>query len=485
MHVPKRIRSGLAWLAIGLLSLQSHALTLGDLAVSSSASPSFTASLPFSDDKPVRISELQTRLATDAEYAQWGLQIPPVIRELRVRVVPASQAVGYVEMYSVTPLSQSNFDLVVWASYAGQTMLTHYKVGLQDAPSLIKGRTLSSSQAISPVKRTASSGPASINEKPHTAAQNNAVLAAPAPVQLVKQDIRQLEAPPTARMVSVAPTATTTEHRNSNPVAAAVNGAGRSTLTTPSQSSGAFSLGSLILMFSLVLFLFGFLLGRQRQSNGADHTPTRPVHPKTVGASMRPSMPPKQRQPQTMHSAFALQAFAPTHTPAVRSVEPKPSVQPFQAETPAPPIAKQAMVNATVLAESYAAVVSSPVLQTAGHDVTAPLTPSQQVQSMPAQASAVLEIDPTPMPSVNPISSMALASRPHTTALPTPRRSNTFGHLSRPRKAKSAGDSNIDLAKIYLSMGDPTTAQMVLRQVLEEGSDAEKAIAEQLMQEMA
>ena len=282
-------------------------------------------------------------------------------------------------------------------------------------------------------------------------------------------------------MSSDVPTATTNEHRNSNPVAAAVHGASRNTLTTPSPTSGSFGVGSLILVFSLVLFLFGFLLGRQRQNNAADHTSTRP-HANTIGASKRRSMSSQNGQPRTMPNAVALQAFMPTHTPAVGGVKPKPVVQPFQADTPAPPVVKPAMANTPVLAKSNATVVSSPVLQTAGHDASAALlTPQQQ----PPDASVLLEIDPTPTPAVNPISSMALASRPHTTALPTPRRSNAFGHFSKPRKAKSAGDSNIDLAKIYLSMGDPTTAQMVLRQVLEEGSDAEKAIAEQLMQEMA
>jgi FimV-like protein len=53
------------------------------------------------------------------------------------------------------------------------------------------------------------------------------------------------------------------------------------------------------------------------------------------------------------------------------------------------------------------------------------------------------------------------------------------------RKTKSAADSHIDLAKIYLSMGDPTTAQMVLQQVLAHGTEAERAQAEKLMQEMA
>jgi hypothetical protein len=153
MHVLSLTGYGLVFLWLGLLSLPAQALSLGNLTVSSNASPSFTASLPFSDDKPVRLPELQTRLATDAEYAQWGMQMATAVRELRLRVVPASQTVGYVELYSPTALSQDSFDLLVWASYAGQTMLTHYKVVVQDVPSLIKGKTLSISQPSSNTPR--------------------------------------------------------------------------------------------------------------------------------------------------------------------------------------------------------------------------------------------------------------------------------------------------------------------------------------------
>jgi FimV-like protein len=79
---------------------------------------------------------------------------------------------------------------------------------------------------------------------------------------------------------------------------------------------------------------------------------------------------------------------------------------------------------------------------------------------------------------------MTVVARTPATALPTPGLASVPGRSKKAGKAKSLGDSNIDLAKIYMSMGDPTTAQMLLQQVMEQGSAAEKAQAEQLMQEM-
>jgi Tfp pilus assembly protein FimV len=103
MHITQRrghsLKACLLWLWLCLLGMPSHALTLGDLAVSSSAAPSFSASFPFSDDRPVRLAEMQARVATRGEYARWGYPVPSVLRELRVRVVPASETVGYVELY--------------------------------------------------------------------------------------------------------------------------------------------------------------------------------------------------------------------------------------------------------------------------------------------------------------------------------------------------------------------------------------------------
>lgn len=77
---------------------------------------------------------------------------------------------------------------------------------------------------------------------------------------------------------------------------------------------------------------------------------------------------------------------------------------------------------------------------------------------------------------------VSAVSRVSAAALPTPGLATGQPRGRKTGTAKSAGSANIDLAKIYLSMGDPSTAQMVLQQVMEQGTDIEKAAAEQLLQ---
>ena len=81
---------------------------------------------------------------------------------------------------------------------------------------------------------------------------------------------------------------------------------------------------------------------------------------------------------------------------------------------------------------------------------------------------------------VEPANSVGMGLRTPATALPTPGL-QTFGTSRKVRKARSTETENIDLAKIYLSMGDPATARLLLEQAFDKGSDTEKALAHQLL----
>ncbi len=399
------VGASLLWL--GLLSSPGHALTLGDLAVSSRPAPSFNASLPFSDDKTVRLSELQTRIATDAEYAQWGLQMPKDVRQLRIRVVPASKTVGYIELYSLNPLTQDSFDLLVWASYAGQTILTRYKVVLLDMPSLIKGKTLSASSA------------AQTQQTPTTyakakKAQAAPVNQAPSPALNASEPGTSSQDTPTSSTnveatasESAAPEIRSAASETPPPTAAIAATSEAASEITDSPSTGTdrgWGISGWVIASSAILFLLGFLMGKRR--NRA-HT------------------------------------VSPASTPAQ---------------------------NNTAAHED--AVVAHPSAKPSTMTPAAVDSPSTGVkQTPPAEVSAH---------GVH----ITSASRPPSTALPTPGLLASRGRPIKRQQIKSAGNANIDLAKIYLSMGDPSTAQMVLQQVMEEGTEVERTAARQLLQEM-
>jgi FimV-like protein len=115
---------------------------------------------------------------------------------------------------------------------------------------------------------------------------------------------------------------------------------------------------------------------------------------------------------------------------------------------------------------------------------TSPAAQDTSAASNGSQEISGFEIMPASGRSLKPTSVMTAASRMPATALPTPRLMPDK-HLSKKSlKSKSMANEHIDLAKIYLSMGDPGTAQMVLQQVIEEGTEAEKSIASHLMQQM-
>jgi FimV-like protein len=485
MRVLVRYFSGL-WFA--LLSLTSHALTLGSLTVSSSESPSFTASLPFSDDNPVRLPELQTRLASDSEYAQWGLSVPPVARELRVRVVPASQTVGYVELYSLTPLSQNNFDLLVWASYSGQTVLTHYKVYLQPVPSLIKGKTLSTSQGFSPLWRPPIAVQRYAAEKPKKSVQPSKL---PVVTELPLPDGQKTQdSPPMESIRTSAPEAPPPhlgQMSNPAPLTAAVNG----TMAPPPPASAttdhALGMGGLLLVFSLVLFLFGFLVGRQRNEQTNHNKPLNSAR-RVTGPAVN-FVAPQRIHPIRNSHASTMKSRAekkPTtgHFSAMPFIQPQAIVTPVPPPSFAPPTDTARPPNAIIDRPdpSPAIVETEPTIapKVLAEPVTQPLP---EIRS--AKPVDMTDVMPVAAPPPNPVTSMAVVARTPATALPTPGFAQVSGRQRKPGKTKSAGDSNIDLAKIYLSMGDPATAQMVLQQVMEQGTEAEKAVAEQLMQEMA
>lgn len=550
MHaLARRTCSGVC-LCLGLLSLPAHALSLGNLTVSSNASTSFTASLPFSDDKPVRLPELQTRLATDAEYAQWGMPMAPVVRELRVRVVPASQTVGYVELFSPTALSQDNFDLLVWASYAGQTMLTHYKVSLQDVPSLIKGKTLSTSQAPASTWPGQDVSPKAWRDKPPKAASApKASVSASASVQasvpppaaalpLEPLPLKPSAAPAPTEVVSASPSAQPAKPPS---VSAAVNASPPT--TADAQADSIWGSGALLLVFSLVLFLFGFLVGRMRSQPATHSLPGLSRHA-AVSPSLSSARPPATPRRPTPAMPPGAQPFMPVFNtlPLIQPlpiaplpvsplpvsplpVSPLPTpftpVQPAKAEAPLPdPQPTQTLKPAAIadlappmpapelpiVSEAPAAVLPSEVPETPAVAATvdarnesaqAPLEtivtpPAPPEPAAPRLHAEPVDVDvdevsaqvPVASPPSNPVAAVTVVARTPATALPTPGLASGAGRTRKAGKTKSAGDSNIDLAKIYLSMGDPTTAQMVLQQVMEQGTEAEKAQAEQLMQEM-
>lgn len=499
VHIFRRRRLGLShswhWLWLWFLSIPCQALTLGDLAVSSSTSPSFTASLPFSDDKPVRLWDLQTRIATDAEYAQWGLQMPQVVRELRVRVIPASQAVGYVELYSLTPLSQSNFDLLVWASYAGQTMLTHYKVGLQDLPSLIKGQTLSTSQAFSPTWSAAQSGPKPLHEKSTQLALSKTTLTPAVATRNTEQDERIAN-----RVSTSTPNPSVAETIATPTVTAVINGTPSSAQTARTSSNRSWGVSSLVLLFSVVLFLFGFLLGRQRHHGetalntntaGIRKSKGWPMLMASKGSrlSKTQSMPRGTHDRNTLHTQPQARGFGVMQSnPCVEHPLPVAAsaaafAMPF-IQTTTPRARTQTSIAASNITEPATAPEAPTVVPEAIKLPAEKMTPSQAVHNMAPENTQSFEAIEVTAPPANNVASVTVVSRTPATALPTPRRAVIPGHITKARKTKSTGNANIALAKIYLSMGDPTTAQMVLQQVLEQGSEEEKVMAEQLIQEM-
>lgn len=515
------------FLWLGLLSLPAQALILGNLTVSSNASPSFTASLPFSDDKPVRLPELQTRLATDAEYAQWGMQMASAVRELRLRVVPASQTVGYVELYSPTSLSQDNFDLLVWASYAGQTMLTHYKVVVLDVPSLIKGKTLSMSQPSStarqskglPAKSELAAPPktnASAEVPPSALAQPNTSPSLP--------DVPGSKLPDTVQPTASAQPA-------SLPPAMAVVAASQPALGVAENTSSIFSSSGVIVLFSLMLFLFGYWMGRLRRTSSthkppalddpasamaavnldkpsagpglqAPHWPTRPpespLRAPVLNAQLLQQPLPVSDVPTTHNTVLPTQA-EPVLTSHAAIEVPQPAHAPHPAfasktteaerspgsgtshMTPTATAAPEGQDNSEWPANTHPASFAT-------HTDVLPATvvPSQalRLNAEPVVSGELSDWVPTSTPPSNSVAPVAVVARTPATALPTPGLVSVSGRTKKAGKTKSLGDSNIDLAKIYMSMGDPTTAQLLLQQVMEQGTAAEKAQAEQLMQEM-
>jgi FimV-like protein len=525
-----RAGSGLVCLGLSALCLPAHALSLGNLTVSSNASPSFTASLPFSDDKPVRLPELQTRLATDAEYAQWGMQMAPVVRELRVRVVPASQTVGYVELFSPNALSQDNFDLLVWAAYAGQTMLTHYKVSVLDVPSLVKGKTLSTSPSSGTQRQGKDLPPKSGVEKPaNVMVSSEATLrpladspSAPKRVEPPRGDESAAVLPPVA-----------VSHASPPPVAAAVNAPLPVTASDPQTDNSMFGSGLVILLFSLMLFLFGFWMGRLRSRNMASPSP-QPPHQATARPEDkldRPSLQPGHinlASPATSPESHTLTPLfdAPPRRQSLSSSplpNPGSGVQPAKSQvlaastsasevppplheanlTPSASSAAPEQPSAQPLSATPALETAAPVaehnLNQAADGRSEPFATPLDSLSASVMASQALRLHAEPVePSElsewttttsRPTSAVAVAAasvvtRTPATALPTPGLVSVSGRSKKAGKTKSLGDSNIDLAKIYMSMGDPTTAQMLLQQVMAQGTEAEKAQAEQLMQEM-
>jgi FimV-like protein len=487
------IWSSLAWL--WLLSLPCQALTLGDLAVSSFTAPSFNASLAFSDDNLLRLPELQTRVATDVEYAQWGMQAPSFVHELRTRISPASTTVGYIELHSLTPVPQDTFDLLIWASHPGHTVLTHFKVALMDMPSLIKGRVLQTSMPTASIFHGRLLTPGGLRQTtpaPAIEKARNAFVASP---------MRAAEIPPLSSSAAVAP------KTSDLPLATPASFQRPQTLTTATpvdpvsqkrtSSNDASGVIGLVIVFALVLFLLGFLLGRGRPSSSKVRMPSAPAS-KTQSRPMvsfgaakpgsrsqqRPmSVPtPRRRSGQQPAPAFTrmtpLPVFMPLATP-VPAVDPSTVVpatataspsENSQVHTPSPPLS--AMPPSPVTEKSTIAASVAP--QKA--------TPQESLSTMEVAELALVPATSAP---INPVASVTIVARPPATALPTPGLSANKGRATKAHQTKSAGNANIDLAKIYLSMGDPATAQMVLQEVMQQGTEAEKTIAEQLMHEMA
>ena len=397
---------GLCLMGLALLSPPSHALSLGGLAISSRTAPHFSASVPFSDNHPVRLSELQTRIATDAEHAQWGLQQPPSeIRHLRIRVVPASKTVGYIELYSLTPLSQESFDLLIWASYAGQTILTQYKVALLDLPTLIEGKTLSASHT--PTAKPALSAKST---KLNSVTEISTDLSQQVSPQ---ENLKSIPPAPQAMPISVMETQVSSVPRPTS-TSPADKGLVKADQTWTEDLP---SIYGLVIGCCLLVFLIGFLLGKRPQTaiqastsaapNKRDASLRSPVQaPTQAGASGQPAVP-----PHSTSEFLITERFVPVDAVAT-------------------------VVHPTAMAAESAGRITS-------------------------------------------------ASKACATALPTPGlRMPAQRHMPDDRE-KSAGKANIDLAKIYLSMGDPSTAQMVLQEVIQEGSESEKAIAQQLLKQMA
>lgn len=472
-----------------------QALTLGDLAVSSRASPNFNASLPFSDQNVIRLPELQTRMATDAEYAQWGLQMPNAVRELRIRVVPISKNMGYIELYSLTQLSQSDFDLLVWASYAGQTILTHFKVDLLDSPSLISGILLSGSNTASQGLRSVAS--TSSQATPLTKKPQRTV---PATADLQSSNSQAPSGLP--GQVTEKKSATPDSPLQPNWIQNVSESGTRRQIPEQYSADGIYWTSGLAIVFSCLLFLFGFLAGRLR-NNLAKVAPS-----KTPSARRRNKSEVNfftQKNNNSKHADVTPRA---TLSPAKNTPSSTGMITPLQSSTVKP---IQIVVPATYATHTVTPTSAiTPFVTT--HDPVRVQTPSDispvSTETMPApQPSGAQVAMPTKEPAAitedadtlhfeapvmieppaNPVATVTVLPRTPATALPTPRLPSSQGRTKAPKKIKpkSAGDSNIDLAKIYLSMGDPATAHTVLQQVMTHGSDAEKALAKQMMEDIA
>jgi FimV-like protein len=450
MHIAKwrwpSLKLGLIWLWLCLLSVPGHALTLGDLAVSSSVAPSFSGSFPFSDDRPVRLAEMQARLATRGEYARWGYPTPSVLRELRVRVVPASETVGYIELYSPAPLSQNNFDLLVWSTYAGQTTMTHYRVNLNEVPSLIKGKTLSSAQVLTTTSKVETPAVASTEKSKKNPRTSKAVPTVASASSDTVQAAETESAPVPTSSVQDKPLPIQ-EPVNPTPIATAVNGSASETRTaqeTPSdtptslqatdaaspslalkESGSAFNMASIILVSSLVLFLVGFLVGRLRGNQ--IKTPTL------------------QAAPARTHTERDDTDSQQTRT--------RPGDREFFGTVSATAFAQATLPKRTELRADLHEELPQPMVM--------------------------------PAPALHAQATSSVMVRKPASALPTPGLAHASVHSRKTGQTKSAAHANIDLAKIYLSMGDPSTAQMLLQQVIEQGNEAEKTTASQLLKNMA
>jgi FimV-like protein len=469
----RRTKTGvmLAWFWLGLLGAQCQALTLGDLAVSSRPSPNFIASVPLVDQSGIRVSDLMTRLATAAEYAQRGLQAPEVLRELRVRIVPASQTLAYLEFYSTSTLSQSSFDLLVWASYAGQTSLTSYKVELQELPSLIKGKTFNASPSLSQGWRQTQPG-SELKDK-H---------ASPPPINTPLAERSRTDAAPDVDFQS-----TSGSKRGQEPMALAIDPlpVERPLADTPTaktskdvlQPSDPMAITGLAIVLSLTLFVVGFLLGRLRKSQKMQRCSTLNPQSDSAKALGKSSLSPKQPTALWPHAKVASETVpaastaSSVKTPVFLTPLSKQHQKGQSSSTPQPlaKVTPQAIV-ATPPPQAVGTLVDRPAQEALEslvldeknadphHEMQAPVEPITAELAHPA----------------------GMGLRAPATALPTPG-FQAFGAPRKVKKAKSAETEKIDLAKIYLSMGDPATARLLLEQAFDSGTDTEKASAQELM----
>jgi len=366
-------------LAVCLIMLPSipQALTLGDLTTSSITASKFNASMPFSDDKTVRLDQLQARIATESEYRQWGIPSSKVLEQLQLRVTPVSATVGYVEFMAPSALSQNEFDLLVWTRYGQHSALKLFKVKLNNVPSLIKGTVLSMSEVRTSSPIASGKWIQKREEKSQGSTSNN------------------IDA---ARIA----TETTNVSRKTLP---------------PQFSSSALKLSEAI-------------------------EPTR----------INNSTPPSTEEPPQLHQ-----------------------IEPTWIEKNMPHLSWAGASGLLVFAIGL-------VIGRLSHRKN-----KHSLQGNETAASSAHKKDPSQA-----VMSASISTSIHNTS--SPRGSATLStfdnlypnnRLTKNHSEKTRGQTNIDLAKIYLSMGDPSTAQMLLSEVIAQGDEDEKKIANQLLKSIA